>query len=131
MSRKQNAFLKEENLLTLLSQNNFIIPEIQREYVWGNNEKVINKFLKELKHKIGNGCEHCHLPDGNTRVNIGFLYSYKPDYVKVQNDRFLDENLIDGQQRFTTLFLLAFYFALKENRKVDFLSLISRTYGYE
>lgn len=124
MSKNQKAFLKEENLLTLLSQNNFIIPEIQREYVWGNNEKVITKFLKELKTKIGVGCEYCHLPDGNTRINIGFLYSYKPDYVKVQNDRFLDENLIDGQQRFTSLFLLAFYFALKENRKVDFLSLI-------
>lgn len=124
MSSKQKAFLKEENLLTLLSQNNFIIPEIQREYVWGSNEKVITKFLKELKSKIGNGCLHCFLPEGDTRINIGFLYSYKPDYVKVQNDRFLDENLIDGQQRFTTLFLLTFYFALKENRKNDFLSLI-------
>lgn len=124
MSNKQKAFLKEENLLTLLSQNNFIIPEIQREYVWGNNEKVITKFLKELKSKIGEGCECCNLPEDNTRINIGFLYSYKPDYVKVQNDRFLDENLIDGQQRLTTLFLLAFYFALKENKKKDFLSLI-------
>ncbi|PQJ81485.1 DUF262 domain-containing protein [Polaribacter glomeratus] len=124
MSKKQKAFLKEENLLTLLSQNNFIIPEIQREYVWGNNEKVITKFLKQLKLKIGDGCECCNLPKGNAHINIGFLYSYKPDYVKVQNDRFLDENLIDGQQRFTTLFLLVFYFALKEDKKNDFLSLI-------
>ena len=37
---------------------------------------------------------------------------------------FLDENLIDGQQRFTTLFLLLFVCALKENRKGEFLSLI-------
>ncbi len=124
MSKKQKAYLKEENLLTLLSQNNFIIPEIQREYVWGNNEKVITKFLTELKTKIGEGCKYCNLPENNTRINIGFLYSYKPDYVKVQNDRFLDENLIDGQQRFTTLFLLAFYFSIKENKKNDFLSLI-------
>lgn len=124
MSKKQKAFLKEENLLTLLSQNNFIIPEIQREYVWGNNEKVITKFLNELKTKIGEGCEYCNLPESDNRINIGFLYSYKPDYVKVQNDRFLDENLIDGQQRFTTLFLLAFFFSIKENKKADFLSLI-------
>lgn len=88
MRNKQKAFLKEENLLTLLSQNNFIIPEIQREYVWGNNEKVILKFLEELKIKIGEGCRCCNLPNGNTRINIGFLYSYKPEYVKVQNDRF-------------------------------------------
>ena len=110
MRNNQKSFLKEENLLTLLSQNNFIIPEIQREYVWGNNEKVITKFLKELKTKIGNSCECCNLPSENSRINIGFLYSYKPEYVKVQNDRFLDENLIDGQQRFTTLFLLTFFF---------------------
>jgi len=124
MSKSNKAFLKEENLLTLLSQNNFIIPEIQREYVWGNNEKVILKFLNELKSKIGEKCECCDLPTSDSKINIGFLYSYKPDYVKVQNDRFLDENLIDGQQRFTTLFLLTFYCALKEDKKNDFLSLI-------
>lgn len=124
MPKKTKAFLKEENLLTLLSQNNFIIPEIQREYVWGNNEDVIKKFLISLKSKIGEACSVCHLPNETQKINIGFLYSYKPDYVKVQNDRFLDENLIDGQQRFTTLFLMLFYFALKENRKNEFLNLI-------
>lgn len=124
MSKKTKAFLKEENLLTLLSQNNFIIPEIQREYVWGNNEDVIKKFLTNLKDKIGVACNVCHLPSEAQKINIGFLYSYKPDYVKVQNDRFLDENLIDGQQRFTTLFLMLFYFALKEDRKNEFLNLI-------
>ena len=124
MSKKTKSFLKEENLLTLLSQNNFIIPEIQREYVWGNNEVVIKKFLTSLKDKIGEACSICNLPNETQKINIGFLYSYKPDYVKVQNDRFLDENLIDGQQRFTTLFLMLFYFALKEERKNEFLSLI-------
>jgi hypothetical protein len=124
MPKKTKAFLKEENLLTLLSQNNFIIPEIQREYVWGNNEDVIKKFLISLKSKIGEACNVCHLPNETQKINIGFLYSYKPDYVKVQNDRFLDENLIDGQQRFTTLFLMLFYFALKEDRKNEFLNLI-------
>ena len=125
-----SAYLKEENLLTLLSQNNFIVPEIQREYVWGDNEKVIVKFLTDLKRKIGICCANCNLPSSENKINIGFLYSYKPDYVKIEHDRFLDENLIDGQQRFTTLFLLLFYCALKEikpdgkNRKEEFLTLI-------
>lgn len=130
MSKKMSAYLKEENLLTLLSQNNFIVPEIQREYVWGDNEKVIVKFLTDLKRKIGICCANCNLPSSENKINIGFLYSYKPDYVKIEHDRFLDENLIDGQQRFTTLFLLLFYCALKEikpdgkNRKEEFLTLI-------
>lgn len=124
MSKKKSAFLKEENLLTLLSQNNFIVPEIQREYVWGENEKVILNFLLGLKDKVGVCCSNCNLPNSGNKINIGFLYSYKPDYVKIEHDRFLDENLIDGQQRFTTLFLLLFYCSLKENRKNDFLTLI-------
>ncbi len=130
MAKKAYAYLKEENLLTLLSQNNFIVPEIQREYVWGENEGVITKFLSDLKNKIGVCCNECNLPSSENKINIGFLYSYKPDYVKIEHDRFLDENLIDGQQRFTTLFLLLFYCALKEtradgkNRKEEFLTLI-------
>jgi len=124
MSKKNPAFLKEENLLTLLSQNNFIVPEIQREYVWGDNEKVIVNFLKDLKNKIGVCCPDCYSPVSEAKINIGFLYSYKPDYVKIEHERFLDENLIDGQQRFTTLFLLLFCCALKENRKEEFKSLI-------
>jgi uncharacterized protein with ParB-like and HNH nuclease domain len=130
MTKHKSAYLKEENLLTLLSQNNFIIPEIQREYVWGENKEVLLKFLNDLKNKIGVCCNQCHLPSSDNKINIGFLYSYKPDYVKIEHDRFLDENLIDGQQRFTTLFLLLFFCALKEfrsdgrNRKDEFISLI-------
>lgn len=124
MRRSKTAYLREENLLTLLSQNNFIVPEIQREYVWGNNERVVVSFLKELKLRVGEICGTCNQPLSDGRINIGFLYSYKPDYVKVKHERFLDENLIDGQQRFTTLFLLLFCCALKENKKRNFLALI-------
>ena len=33
------------NLSELLN-NELIIPEIQRDYVWGNNEIVLRRFLK-------------------------------------------------------------------------------------
>ena len=36
--------LKEQSLLYLLSQNNFIVPEIQREYVWGQTMKLFLVF---------------------------------------------------------------------------------------
>lgn len=124
MSSMHKSYLREENLLTLLSQNTFIIPEIQREYVWGHNEEVIVPFLKQVKEKLGTVCQQCHAPHGYERINVGFLYSYKPDYVQLRQERFLDENLIDGQQRFTTLFLLLFFCAIKENRYQDHLNLI-------
>lgn len=112
--------LKEQSLLYLLSQNNFIVPEIQREYVWGLNYMVISRFIDSLAEKIVTVCDQCGNPLRSTKINIGFLYTYKPSYVTYSHERFLDENLIDGQQRFTTLVLLLFYSALKEDRISDF-----------
>lgn len=130
MDKNASAYLNEENLSSLLSQNNFIVPEIQREYVWGENEGVITKFLYDLKNKIGAFINERNLSTTEKKINIGFLYSYKPVYVKLDHNRLLDENLIDGQQRFTTLFLLLFYCSLNEtradgkSRKEDFKTLI-------
>lgn len=125
MSRYNNTYLKDENLLSLLSLNKLIVPEIQREYVWGKkeNEKVLTRFLNSLK-KGCITCSDCKQAHKIVDINIGFLYSYKPSYVLLDNERYLDEFLIDGQQRFTTLFLLLTYLAVKENRIKDFLALV-------
>ena len=120
----RNAYLKDESLLNLFSLNNLIVPEIQREYVWGNNPDVLEKFLQQLE-QIASPCSECHHVHTNKNVNVGFLYSYKPAYVKFEGDRILDEYLIDGQQRITTLFLLLLYRASIEGRVDDFI-VISR-----
>ncbi len=143
--------MKEVSVEEILQNYNLIVPEIQREYVWGNNEYgIFETFISDikdgfelegemtpemisLKQTINNP-----LLDDNARrslsnvletllnssksINIGFLYSYKPGYY-IGNDREEDLFLIDGQQRFTTLFLILFYFSIKENRKEDFVSL--------
>ncbi len=119
---KHNAYLKDENLLTLFSLNNLIVPEIQREYVWGLNPKVLEKFLREIKDKAAL-CEHCRHAHTTANINVGFLYSYKPPYVKYESERILDEYLIDGQQRITTLFLLLLYRATIECRIDEFITL--------
>ena len=119
---KHNAYLKDENLLTLFSLNKMIVPEIQREYVWGNNSDVLEKFLMELEKKAA-PCEECHHVHGNKNINVGFLYSYKPSYVKYESERILDEFLIDGQQRITTLFLLLLFRATIEDRIDDFMAI--------
>lgn len=119
---KHNAYLKDENLLTLFSLNNMIVPEIQREYVWGNNSDILEKFLMELEKKAV-PCEECHHVHGNKNINVGFLYSYKPSYVKHESEKILDEFLIDGQQRITTLFLLLLFRATIEDRIDDFMAI--------
>ena len=56
--------------MTLLSQNNFIVPEIQ-QYVWGENEGVITKFLSDLKNKIEYVVMNV-IPSSENKINIGF-----------------------------------------------------------
>ena len=87
------------NIHSLLTDFSFVVPEIQREYVWGNktskNDYVLRQFLIDLNDKVSNG-----------ETNIGFLYSYKSGE---------EHYLIDGQQRYTTLILLLHYITVKGN----------------
>ena len=89
--------------LSELLNNELIIPEIQRDYVWGNNEIVLRRFLKNI---FNNNKEN------KKGLDIGFFYAYK-----VYQDTKKEENkgiyaLIDGQQRITTLVLLYWYLGI-------------------
>jgi hypothetical protein len=141
--------LEELSVQQLVEKHNFVIPEIQREYVWGSNEhSILDKFFHDIKEGIREKVtgakdlskiavleqmlEQAEAEDREAiakmlekykkDMNIGFVYSYKPDYY-LPGDRGEDAFLIDGQQRFTTLFLALFYFSLKEQNKLDFVQL--------
>lgn len=116
---KSTAYLQDESILTLLALNNLIVPEIQRDYVWGENEDVLRKFISDIK-KYAKKCDACKRVHSEKNNNIGFLYSYKPPYQELEQGRYLDEFLIDGQQRITTVFLLLLSRAVAENRIRDF-----------
>ena len=156
---EENA-LQEVSVEEILRHYNLIVPEIQREYVWGyNTHNIVDVFLNDIvegkstkdinmKTKMENLQKMIDSPDipadakdalqiaiqqindVSLEINIGFLYSYRPNYSEGSKDR--DLYLIDGQQRFTTLFLLLFYFAIKENREKDFFELfkINTSTGY-
>ena len=98
------AELIKKTFIEILKDKNIIVPEIQREYVWGSEENIENckKLLDDIINNISDN------------YNIGFLYSYEKDN-KVY--------LIDGQQRFTTLYLTLLYLSVKENDKYkDYLN---------
>lgn len=127
--------MEELSIKELISSYNFIIPEIQREYVWGNKD-IVNSFIDDiltgyknisntdksgdLSYKNLQGLtEQYEKIISNHGMNIGFLYSYRPSYSfndKAEEDVYL----IDGQQRFTTIFLLLLYLALKTDNQKDF-----------
>lgn len=133
--------LKELTIKELLSDYILVIPEIQREYVWGSNQEVLGKFLSELNSSLGEIPEEklqeikpC-FDDKDTasdireklnfslqkvnnyyKTNIGFLYSYDAG----NNEHFI----IDGQQRLTTIVLLIYYYAVKDDRVSGFKTLL-------
>ncbi|WP_020003770.1 DUF262 domain-containing protein [Brachyspira innocens] len=96
------AELIKKTFIDILKNENIIVPEIQREYVWGSEENIKN--CKNLLDDIIKRSE-------DSKYNIGFLYSYNKDN-KVY--------LIDGQQRFTTLYLTLLYLSVKENKKDEY-----------
>lgn len=93
------ANMQEKTIFELLKGQYMIVPEIQREYVWGseeNKEKCKNLLDDIIKNEKG--------------YNVGFLYSYDEDN---KSDNYKEVHLIDGQQRFTTLCLTLFYLYVK------------------
>lgn len=96
--------IEQYTIRELLSKYTLFIPEIQRDYVWGDENncyRVILPFLSSLDANLQNGHGY----------NIGFLYSYTND--KEAN------YIIDGQQRFTTVVLLLYVLSVRENKDFD------------
>ena len=87
---QNNAYLREENLLSLFSLNRLIVPEIQREYVWGNNTDVLTQFLNDIRAKA-EPCSVCHHVHAAKSMNVGFFFFFMPNYVK----RFYERIFVD------------------------------------
>ena len=90
----------EKKIAELLG-NYMVVPEIQREYVWGSNKNIVNQFIDSIKD--------------NKDINVGFLYSYSNGN---------QEYIIDGQQRLTTLVLCLYYASLMQGKYDKFKSLL-------
>lgn len=126
------------NLKELLTHNEIdqiIIPELQRDYVWKeeNVQKLLNSILshftekKELhfevhiENKILEEGAYSYLKKEYERLRfnlkLGFIYAYHDNEYP---GKFF---LIDGQQRFTTLYLLLLAVYVNLNQKEKFRKL--------
>lgn len=96
----------------LLQRHGLIrIPMIQRDYAQGrpSEEEVLEDFLAALESALKKPADDPTLP-----LNLDFIYGS----VEGKDDtRFLP---LDGQQRLTTLFLLHWYLAWKDQKWEDF-----------
>ena len=110
-----------DNLFALLSRYRVVIPGIQRHYVQGANnpkaESVRKQFIKEIFTAI---------EKKQNEFNLHFIYG---PINSNGEDSFVP---VDGQQRLTTLWLIARYAAEKaeSSDRKDLLRLLSR-FTYE
>lgn len=106
--------IEQYNIRELLSLFNLFVPEIQRDYVWGDEthcDNVLKPFLVSLNHNLKN----------DKKCNVGFLYSYTNNVDDCNKDNYI----IDGQQRFTTIVLLLYVLSVREGKNFDELISIS------
>ena len=92
-----------------------VIPRIQRPYAQGRkddeSQKVREKFLKALFAVLcGESKEQ--------ELDLNFIYG-KVHGVEKDDDMRYEMQLLDGQQRFTTLFLLHWYLLIREQVKQE------------
>ncbi len=92
-NNQENKYLKELSIKKLFKSGNYIVPIYQRNYAWSEQEinqliDDINDYCKENKDKKENEKNNYY---------IGTLVVYKKDNIY---------EVIDGQQRLTTLYIL-------------------------
>ena len=108
--------MNKTNFWALMSEYKVEIPKIQRDYAQGRTDQKTNiiaeQFLTDIKAAL----------EKDTELSLDFVYG------KIENGRLIP---IDGQQRLTTLFLLYWYFAVKEHRLTDDVKTILSKFTYE
>lgn len=102
-------YLSENDLVKI---SKVIVPRIQRPYAQGRNgeseTKIRESFLKEIFKHLKNG----------TVMDMNFVYGAVKENKENENGEYVME-LLDGQQRFTTLYLLHWYLLNKEKKQKD------------
>lgn len=84
-----------------------IIPDLQRDYCWGDNAIVSsnNNKPRELVTDFVKNIVEIYEESPTVRVTLGLIYGYEQPQNHIQ--------ICDGQQRLTTLFLLLGYINIK------------------
>ena len=98
------------NFLKAFQNRDILIPLLQRDYVQGGKEEVINPFLDALLEK---------------ECDLNYIYGYEEDSCYVP---------VDGQQRLITLWILHLYLFARKQKSKDYsvkLIFYSREYAQD
>ena len=113
------------SLFNLLSNNKVVIPIIQRDYAQGRSNSKVKKIRERFLNAIFEALDYSSDP-----LELDFVYGYmngNNNQAVYNPTKFTP---LDGQQRLTTLFLLHWFVAVKENRIEEAREFLSN-FSYE
>lgn len=97
------------------------IPMIQRDYAQGRENKVVSNLRKTFLKDIRKKTESYLNGEISQKIELDFIYG------SLENSKFIP---LDGQQRLTTLYLLNFYFSIRDRNWASELS-VFRKFTYQ
>jgi hypothetical protein len=104
------------NIPNLSIKRGIEIPMIQRDYAQGRKNDKAREIRKVFLSNLLSGIERV-LKEGHHPLELDFIYGY------IESEMFIP---LDGQQRLTTLYLLHWYLAFKEQVLENFKSPFSK-----
>ena len=108
-------------LQLLDSYERIVIPKIQRDYAQGREDPAESSLCREVRENFVRSIQTALVDDSPLVL----------DYIYGSEDEAKIFYPIDGQQRLTTLFLLHWYIAMKENKLTDEVKTALRKFSYE
>ena len=113
------------SLWNLLGEYKVVTPILQRDYAQGRSSGKVTVIRDRFLHALSNA-----LNNNSTQLELDFVYGYTKE--NQHNSSFPVKTFVplDGQQRLTTLFLLHWYIAVRENHLQEAEPLLSR-FTYE
>jgi hypothetical protein len=113
------------SFIDILSQNNIVIPIIQRDYAQGRNDVKTTKIRKDFLGAIFEVLLQRVNTSSDRGLELDFIYGFST--VTGDKSTFAP---IDGQQRLTTLWLLLWYISVKEKVSTEQKQLLAN-FRYE
>lgn len=104
--------MQTNNFISLLSNHKIVIPPIQRDYAQGRNIGKIPHIRERFLNSIKTVLEDDSIPV----MELDFIYGYVDKDATNDNKTISTFKPLDGQQRLTTLFLLHWFAAHKEDK---------------
>ena len=111
-----------KDFMSLLREQKVVIPQIQRDYAQGRTNEEVTRIRERFLDKL------CAALQGSYQgepLKLDFIYGYTTTDESGSGKAHTIFKPLDGQQRLTTLFLLYWFVAVRENRTEDEINLFS------